>query len=165
MAKDKAMTDIFGRKTEFGQGKFNTADAMVLKVASGGETGKEYLVQQVAIQFNQPLNRIYEISSPNVYFAPGRPVGTCQLGKIVGAHGIEAVLGTAGSGVWTTDGEVSGKVMSFYKKGGNSGAYHLSYIMTGAVAESYSVTTDANALLLQETASLQFASLRFGRRV
>jgi hypothetical protein len=155
------MQDIFNRKTEFGQGNFVTADAMVLKVMSGGATEKEYLVQQVAIQFNQPLNRIYEIGSPFVYFAPGRPVGTCQLGRIVGAHSITKVLGPEATGVWTTEGEVGEKVMKFFKKGSGAG-YALSYIMTGAVCESYAVATDANGLLLQENVSLQYASLSFG---
>lgn len=158
------MTDIFGRNTEFRQGNFVTADTMVLRVASGGTSGQEFLVQQVAIQFNQPLNRIYEISSPYVYFAPGRPVGTCQLGRIIGSKTITEILGTEGQGVWSTEGDVDQKMMTFFKKtNGSNAGYQLSYVMTGTVCESYAVATDANGLLLQENISLQFASLSFGR--
>jgi len=156
------MADIFGKETKFRPANFVTADAMILIISGGGRSAAEYLVQQVSIQFNQPLNRVYEIGSANVYFAPGRPVGTVQLGRIVGAQSITALLGEAGSGVWTTDGNVNSHMLTFFKRGGNVGAYHLSYIITGAVVDGYSSQTDANSLLVQETASLQFAGLSFG---
>lgn len=159
------MPDIFGRQQDFKATSFVTSDLMVLKVGKlDTKSVTEFLVQGVSVQFNQPLNRLYEIGSGFVYYAPGRALGTCQISKIVGNKPITALLGDPAQGIWVTGNEndSDAHTLSFFTKSNSSTTLKLKYVMTGAIVEGYSMNTDANGLLIQETVSLQIASLYFG---
>ena len=158
------MADIYGKNQKYVPMDFTTADIMILQVGLI-PPGDEYLVQNVAFQYNQPLNRLYEIGSANVYFANGRPIGTLQIGRIVGQRHISELLGPPGQGVWSTDlskGTPAARTIIFKKRGGGNLGANLQYIITGAVVESYGVATDANGLLVQENISMQYGGLMFG---
>lgn len=152
------MANAYGIETKFGESNFVTSDNIILKVVS--DIAAEYLVQSISFRFDRPLNRIYEIGSPNVYFSPTRPIGSIQLSRIFGKYPITAILGTTGTGIWKTSGVANDHTIMLFKKGG-TGYYNLSYVFTGAVIESYSGATDANGLLFSEQASIQFANLSF----
>jgi len=168
------MPDIFGKSTQYKGTNLVTADEMVLTVGTSGGGGAltEYLVQNVVIQYNQPLNRLYEIGSPYVYFAPGRPMGTAQIGRIIGSQVITGILGAPGQGVWTTKVEAGGeaaRTATFRRVASTTpGIVHrsgtginLNFRLTGFIIESWGVSTDANGMLVQENVSAQFASLSF----
>jgi len=158
------MPDIFGKNQKYTPLDFTTSDLMVLQVGLI-PPGDEYLVQNVAFQYNQPLNRIYEIGSSKVFFANGRSIGTLQIGRIVGQKHIIELLGPPGVGVWSTDlskGTPASRTVLFKKRGGGNLGANLQYVLTGCIVESYGVATDANGLLVQENVSMQFAGLIFG---
>ena len=158
------MPDIFGKDQKYVPMDFTTADLMILQVGLI-PPGEEYLVQNVAFQYNQPLNRIYEIGTSNVYFANGRSIGTVQIGRIVGQKHITDLLGPTGQGVWSTDlskGTPASRTILFKKKGGVNQGANLQFVLTGCVCESYGGATDANGLLFQENISMQFGGLMFG---
>ena len=158
------MPDIFGKRQDYVPMDFTTSDLMILRVGVI-EPGDEYLVQNIAFQYNQPLNRLYEIGSAKVFFANGRPIGTMQLGRIIGQKHITELLGKTGQGVWSTDlskGNASARTIIFKKRGGQNRGAQIQFVMTGAVVESYGYATDANGLLSQENVSLQFGGMAFG---
>ncbi len=164
------MADIFGKDQKYAATNILTADIMRLKVGDLA-TGAEYLVQNVQIQYNQPINRIFEIGSSNVYFAPGRSVGSLQIGRIIGKESLVAVLGPVGTGVWTTNveqGDAASRTLTFANtappgEGGALGGFEdaIAWIISGGVVESYGLGADANGLLVQENVQIQFAGLEF----
>jgi hypothetical protein len=166
-----SLQDLYGKTTTFKSTNIITADQMVLRLG-GNEAGEEYLVQNVSVQYNQPISRVFEIGTSNVYFAPGRSLGNFQIGRIIGTKAITSFLGDAGTGVWTADtgtaGDLNSRTMVFIRKSRVSelnpnsksiNALGLKYTLSGVVIESYGFATDANGLLIQENVSGQFASL------
>ena len=154
--------DLYGKQTQFGDTGILTADVMKMSVPGGGDVEQGFLVQNVTIQYNQPLNRIYEIGSNLVYFAPGRSIGTMQMGRIIGGEPIDSIFGTTGEGVWTTRGVgQDGRVILLSSVGTapDTGAPSVTFRVNGAVIESYGFATDANGLLVQENVTIQFAGL------
>ena len=156
------MPDIYGKNTKYGNNVLTTTNTMKLIASNGGDM-VEYLVQQVAIQYNQPLNRIYEIGSDFVYFAPGRAVGSCQIGRIIGETLITDLLGNAGEGMWKPGTDADDHTMIFTDNGDGSfeSISRVHYKLTGCIVESYSVAGDANGMLMQENVTIQFAGLSF----
>jgi hypothetical protein len=155
--------DLYGKNTQFGDTSILTADIMKMSVAGGGNIEQGFLVQNVTIQYNQPLNRIYEIGTNLVYFAPGRSIGTMQMGRIVGKEPITGIFGATGSGIWTTKGigQAARVILlsSIGTTGGSADAPAVTFKVNGAVIESYGFATDANGLLVQENVTIQFAGL------
>jgi len=159
------MADIYGKNTEFGKTSILTADVMSIIVEGGlGKDATGFLIQNVTVQYNQPLNRIYEIGSNKVYFAPGRSIGSMQLGRIIGQNTISKVLGPTGTKLWTTQ-DITAGDRHITLKGtstfGGGCAVTVEYKISGAVVESYGFAADANGLLVQENVTIQFASLNF----
>ncbi len=156
--------DIFGKQQKYTPIDFVTSDLMILRVGLK-EPGTEYLVQSISIQYNQPLNRLYEIGSADVYFAHGRSIGTMQIGRIIGEKLITELIGPTGTGVWSTDlskGLPGSRTVILKKKGNSNKGANLQFILSGCLVESYGYATDANGMISQENVSMQFGSLMFG---
>jgi len=160
------MADIFGKNQTYRATNIVTADEMSLIVGTGADqlAGGEFLVQNISIQYNQPVNRLFEIGTAFVYFAPGRSIGSLQIGRIIGRKSLTAILGPTGQGPWTTDlarGGPGSRTLTFRNRGGGiaGGGLPIAYILTGIVVESYGVATDANGLLVQENVAMQYAGL------
>lgn len=153
------MADIFGKKQQYKQTSFVTTDFMVLKVGNL-KTGVEYLIQDINLQYSQPLNPLPEIGSSYLYFVPTRPMGNFSINRVVGKYPITAVFGPTGQGPWSSLNPDDNKSVMFYKID-SGGGIALSYVMTGFIIENYQVTGNANGLLLQESVSGRFASMEF----
>ena len=156
--------DIFGKEQKHVPIDFVTSDLMILRVGLI-EPGEEYLVQTVSFQYNQPINRLYEIGSANAYFAHGRSIGTLQIGRIIGEKLITELMGPVGTGVWSTDlskGAPGSRTIVLKKKGNTNQGANLQYIFLGAIIESYGAAMDANGMLVQENVTMQYGGLIFG---
>ena len=167
--------DIFGKEQEHSNTELVTSDQMTLmlprrKGSSTNTSAVEMLVQNVQIQYSQPVNKINEIGSGNSYFAPNRSVGSCTIGRIIGAKSIKSLLGVSGAGIWTTDNVDSSGVSTtsgertllFFRKIKESVSNETSTLcfrLTGCVIETYAVSTNANGHVVQENVSMQFAGL------
>ena len=162
---------LFGKATTYKATNIVTSDEMVLKMGSQQDARTEFLIQNVSIQYNQPITRLFEIGTSYVYFAPGRSLGSFQVGRIIGRYAVTEIFGQPGTGPWTTDlrtGDAQSRTLTFVRRatigpGVNANntdqGLNLNYILNGCVIESYSVATDANGLLVQENVSGQFAGL------
>jgi len=75
------MPDIFNRRAlDFG-GAF-ASDSASVNIA--GINGVGLIVQQLSIQYQQPITRIYEVGTQKTYFIAGRPQGTATIASILG---------------------------------------------------------------------------------
>jgi len=71
--------DIFGRAVDIGTPM--SADGVRMIV---GDLGEDMLVQQVATQYQQNVNRLWEVGSPKTYFIAGRTQGQMQIKRVLG---------------------------------------------------------------------------------
>ena len=76
--------DIFGREVDLGTPL--AADATRLIIA--GLTDEDMMAQNVQLQYQQNINRVWEVGSSKVYFIAGRTEGSCVVDRIIGAKGI-----------------------------------------------------------------------------
>ena len=154
------MADIFGKNVQYGRTTISVSEEMTL-ILPGSPDTIGFLVQGVTIQYGQAINRIYEIGSHYTYFAPGRSAGSCQINRIVGNADLATMLGGAGTGMFNANPDQTNKQI-ILKDNKNGIVYKLS----GCVVETYSTSTDANGVLVQEGVAVQFASMEIlgGRR-
>lgn len=81
--------DIFGRAPLIFGGAFAADNACVnLGFTVGGQSVTGLLVQQMSIQYNQPVTRLYDVGSQYTYFVAGRPQGTVGLTRVLGPSSI-----------------------------------------------------------------------------
>jgi hypothetical protein len=157
--------DIYGFDAEYKGVGILTAKNMKLIVSGGGSTTDkvgEYLVQNVNVMYQQPVQILRELSSANAYYHTMPPQGSITIGRIVGKRPITALLGPAASGVWTcpkqgetTDGRLI--TLTTFKTTGPK------YTMYGCIVESFSSTTDANSSFVQENVSIRFGKMSIER--
>lgn len=145
--------DLFGKNVQYGRSVISVSEEMTL-ILPGAPDTVGFLVQGVTLQYGQAINRIYEIGSSFTYFAPGRSAGSCQINRIVGNADLATMLGGAGTGMFKGDPDNSNKQI-ILKDNKNGIVYKLS----GCIVETYTTSTDANGVLVQEGVAIQFASM------
>lgn len=80
------MPDIFNRRP-LTVGNSFAADSAVITFGGGGlgpGAGAGLLVQNLGFQYQQPVNRIYELGTQLTYYVAGRPQGNGNIGRILG---------------------------------------------------------------------------------
>jgi len=84
------MADLFGRSPQPFGGAL-AADSAVMTFAYSDNQQRNdagLLIQQMSVNYSQPINRIYELSSVYVYYVAGRPRGEGQMATVVGPVGL-----------------------------------------------------------------------------
>jgi hypothetical protein len=83
------MADIFGYNSNVkSTGQIASADFASITVGgtkSNGEGGA--LVQSLNITYQQRLEEIMQVGSPQIHWLPGRPSGNLEISKLVGSGG------------------------------------------------------------------------------
>lgn len=142
------MADLFGY-SRTGNAIGQVASAEYASVNVGGKLA---LVQDVNVTYQQQIDEVKAVGDSNVYWIPGRPSGSINVTKLVGTGGFF-------SG-WTAGqcGEISS--LSVNLTGGQcgfSGSGNLSF--SGAVAESFSLTMNAQNHTVSESAQIKVATI------
>ena len=75
------MADVFNRVQ---QGVSGTMAADGIGFSFGGTNVAGFITQQLGVNYQQPVNRLYDITSSNVYLVAGRPRGDGNLSCVVG---------------------------------------------------------------------------------
>lgn len=90
--------DIFGRRAlEFG-GAFAADSAQIeLDLACVDEndvplSSSGLLTQQLQVNYQQPITRLYEVGTQKTYYVAGRPQGTANIARILGPGTVMAEL-------------------------------------------------------------------------
>jgi len=84
-----ATNDVFGyKRNPKATGVFSSEDSSLIITGGDGAGGsmakKAYLVQNWGITYSQSVVELFEIGSPNLYWAKGRPAGAGRIGRIIG---------------------------------------------------------------------------------
>lgn len=75
------MADVLGRQNSNYAGAFSADNS---KLILFGAQGGGLLVQNINIQYQQPIQTIFEVGSNNRYYVVGRPSGNMTLAQILG---------------------------------------------------------------------------------
>ena len=147
-------TDIFNREVDLGQPM--AADQTRLLFTQLGN--QDMLVQQVAIQYAQNVNRLWEVGSAYTYFIAGRTQGTCSLKRVVGSKGVSsAFIAQYGDVCKMAENALSFQFEAGCKAGSSEGVGSLS--CQGAVINSLAYSVAAADMIINEDLTIMFAYL------
>lgn len=144
--------DIFGRLVDLGQ-PF-AADAARLLIPSIGN--EDQLVQQFTAQYQQNINRLWEVGSPKTYFVAGRTQGQMTIKRVVGAKGIANEFISKFGNVCN----IAGNHMTLaLVTGCNNSGGQGSITAAGCVITSVAYAVAAVDMIINEDLSLLFARM------
>lgn len=153
------MADVFGTDARLG-GIFK-GTSFKMSLAGGGSSLQGSLVQQLSVQYQRQLQRIWELGSRDMYYIEGHAEGQASLQQIVGPKGLvsqtlkeladlscqtakRAVTLSAG-----TDGELC--------SGGEMGETQL--VLGGPVANGFNLGASAQDFVVNAGITVMFASM------
>ena len=76
--------DIYGRQFDFGGAFSSDATTLTFPGLLNGGSAKGFLIQNVDINYSQPINKLFELGSPNVYYMAGPASGACRISRMIG---------------------------------------------------------------------------------
>lgn len=180
--------DVFGRQDQVLAGGLSS-DAMFMSwpelAAAAGNGGVGMLVQNLGLNYSQPIRRIFEIGPgviPNgnggfipggvcdvianpvcalrtqpTYYIVGRPEGQFQMGRFVGPQVIgECFIRTYGSACAPNVISLSGKAGC---RANDPSAKQMTWLLSGVVINNLSMNATAQEMVIQEGLSAMFAGL------
>lgn len=147
--------DIFQRQVDLGTPL--AADATRLVLPDIGD--EDMLVQNFTAQYQQNVNRLYEVGSFKTYFIAGRTSGTMQIKRIVGGKGIGANFIKQFADVC----KIQGNHFSISLSAGCSSGQDLGSLQfEGVVITSIAYSVAAQDMIINEDFTLLFAKLTLG---
>ena len=80
------MADIFNRTTDSFGGTFAADQAKITFPALSGGMGSDagLLIQNMSANYQQQVTRLFEVSSPNIYYVGGRTSGGASVARVIG---------------------------------------------------------------------------------
>jgi len=150
------MADIFGREVELGGG-FKADGAKITFAGKNCEEG--LLIQNISIQYQQQVNRLYEVGCPQVYLIAGRTQGTISMARIIGPKGIMKDFYLEYGDPCNT------KTLTIDLKPGmckEEGAANSSVTANKVIITSIGLSVAANDMLINEQMELMFVTLENG---
>lgn len=147
--------DIFQRQVDLGTPL--AADATRLTLPNIGD--EDMLVQNFTAQYQQNVNRIWEVGSFKTYFIAGRTQGTMQIKRIIGGKGIGANFIQQFANVCNIQGNhftISLAAGCDTSNGGGSLSFE------GVVITSIAYSVAAADMMINEDFTLLFAKLSLG---
>jgi len=78
------MPDIYNRRSDASGGSFTADGAQMLFAMQGLSAETGMLVQQLGVQYQQQVTRLYEIGSNAIYHIGGRTAGNGTLNRVLG---------------------------------------------------------------------------------
>lgn len=91
------MPDVFNRETSQFRGSFS-ADGSRLTFPNvlgfNGQFAGDFglLVQQLGVNYQQQVTRLYEVGSPAIYYIGGRTAGDFSMNRVVGPRSLQQVF-------------------------------------------------------------------------
>jgi hypothetical protein len=147
--------DIFNRVVDLGTPL--AADATRLILPDLGN--EDHLVQNFNAQYQQNINRLWEVGSDKTYFIAGRTQGSMQIKRIVGGKGI----GEAFINKYADVCNIRDTDMSIALKAGCESSQGLGSLdFQGVVITSIAYSVAAADMIINEDFSLMFARLSVG---
>lgn len=166
MAGQVFTQDIFGR-TPLNFGGAFAADSAHINLSLNccdcfGDpiTSAGLVTQQLQIQYQQPITRLYELGTQNCYFVAGRPQGSANIAKILGPGLVMAELYSCLGNVCNA----ATNDVCFCIQGGCSGGTETNFeamqlCLKNVVMQSLGMTVQAQDMLVNEQMSLFFTAM------
>ena len=156
------MADIFNREQKVG-GTFDPLTSDGLALTFGSIQGQGLLVENLGLNYNQDLQRLYELGSSAVYFIAGRPAGDFTIGKLAAPKDIESgFMKTYGDPCATGTSDIkltaSNKWCTF-GGGGPTTTSKVEYTLKRALITSIGMTVAAKDMLIGQNIRGMFVSL------
>jgi hypothetical protein len=148
--------DLFNRQVELGEPLAADATILTLPGALGEE---DQLVQQMSIQYQQNVNRLWEVGSFKTFFIAGRTQGSMQVKRVVGSKGVNAAFVKQYADVCKI--KENHFSLSFVA-GCESGSDKGSLSVEGVVITSIAYNVAAADMIINEDISFLFAMLTYG---
>lgn len=121
-------------------------------LAFGGVDVAGFLVQQLQFNFQQPVQMMYEVGSPNVYYIGGRAQGSASIGRAIGPAPLAA-------GFLQQYNDICNPQDIELDASAGCQGNGLSYTLQDAVMNGLSLGTAANTLVVSENLGFLFANL------
>jgi hypothetical protein len=152
------MADIFGRTVNYG-GSY-AVDQTVLKFSSG--VPNDLVAQQFNADYQQRVNRFYDLTSNKVFFIGGRTEGQLSMSRLIGP-------GKSTVNFYRNYGnlcEMSGKELSFSLNGqlcnAGGGGESIEYIVGNPLITRIGVSTTTEQMIASDQVTATFTAMRFG---
>lgn len=161
-----AVTDVFNRRP-LTVGKAFAADSAAFKfvtkvgTADPGDLGAGMLIHQMGFQYQQPVNRIYELQSQDTYYVAGRPQGNGNFGRVLGP-GLPTLT------FYQTFGDVCKSHLNTLRidcaahcgpPPGDKKVNGISYCLTGVTLNNVGMRVAAQDMLMNEDLGFMFVAL------
>lgn len=152
------MPDIFSRTiTDGGQ---QSADVAVLTLAGAGSTGLTgvgQLVQNLNLQYQQNIQRFYDLSSNQLFYVGGRTQGTATMGQLLGPATVStAMYDLLGNVCNAGKNNIEFKVATGCGTGASA---KTTYSCTLCVMSGLQIQVQAEQMVIQHNATLTIGSL------
>lgn len=152
------MSDVFNRESANFGGSFAADRARMTFSGFGDATGT--LVQSLSVNYQQSINRLYEIGSSKIYFIGGRTQGNGQLGRIIGPVKLTTQF-------YKTFGDLcklgSGNAVTFdFSQECGSGNVSIAYTCKQLLIVGVGFSMTSQDMMISESVSFMFNSLNVG---
>lgn len=144
--------DLFQRQVELGAPLAADATRLVL----AGIADEDMLAQNVAIQYQQNINRLWEVGSFKTFFIAGRTQGTLQVKRVIGAKGV----GTEFIKKYADVCNIRGNFIALQFNAGCADAAGVGGMSAeGCVITSVGYSVSAADMIINEDIAMMFAKL------
>jgi hypothetical protein len=145
-----ANVDIFGRDAVIGE-PFSSDDSTL--IFKGGDS-QTMIVQQLTINYQQAITRLWEIGSPKQYFVAGHQQGNANMARVVGPKPVAGEFMRQYGDVCN----IASNTIAFLVKGDCTdveGAIHV----TGVVITQVAYTIKAQDMVVSESVDMLIAKV------
>ncbi len=119
---------------------------------------EDLLIQSVAIQYQQNINRLWEVGSSKTFFIAGRTQGTIQIKRVLGGQGVSGEFVQKYGDVCN----IAGNHMTFtFEAGCEDGAGLGKITASACVIQSVGYSVAAADMVVNEDLNLMFARLEY----
>jgi len=159
--------DVFSRAgNEFGGAVAADAAKVVFAAPDLDGAGVGMLVQQLSLNYQQQITRVYEIGSDKTFYIAGRTQGQVSMARIMGPRPIQL-------GFYTKFGNVCNAAQNNIdfvagagcasESGGSFQNSSYAFTIKHAVIVNLGITINAQDMVINEAVALMFTALNAGR--
>jgi hypothetical protein len=131
-------------------GQVASSDFARISVKKGG--GENSLVQSCEVRYGQQIEEVTQVGSTQIFWLPGRPQGTINIGTLVGSEGFFSDWAAPCGKIDTASIRVSGGACDFE----GQGTLHFS----GAVVEALTASITTGRQTISQSATVRVGSMR-----
>ena len=165
MASSSKTYDVFGQTSAAFGGGFSADDAIIsfsqLDILDGN-TALPLLLQNLSLQYQQPISRLYDMTSNNVFLVRGRAAGRVGIGQVVGPAPLSQAFLTKYGSVCNAGKNVLDLTMQtgcVEQDASTATRYTHGYIAKYCVIESLALQVQAEQMVINQNVDMSMLAL------